>query len=47
MPFLPVNEASGSISLSQPGSNGMAVEAIAPRTDGQPGDQGYPLTQVP
>jgi hypothetical protein len=46
-PFLPVNEASGSITLSQPGSNGMAVEAIAPDGSGQPRDIGYPLTQVP
>jgi hypothetical protein len=45
-PFVPVDEAAGAIALSQTGSNGMPVEAIAPRGSG-PGDTGYPLRQVP
>ncbi len=45
--FEPVSGASGSITLSQPGTDTMPVEAIAPKTLGQPGDIGYPLQHVP
>lgn len=47
MPFVPVEGASGSINLSQPGTNSMPVEAIAPKGGGGPSDTGYPLTQIP
>jgi hypothetical protein len=43
----PVSGASGSISLSQPGTDTMPVEAIAPKQPGQQGDIGYPLQHVP
>jgi hypothetical protein len=43
----PVTQGAGSITLAQTGNDGMAVDLIAPKGGGQPGDMSYGLSHVP